>query len=124
MVVATWKTEKKLVEKVNDRPYGLGSDALSNDGRALRIAEDIVAKMANINDFGSNYMSQLLPFGGVKCSCFERLGAPEGLRECWYAKALIEDTCKDLAGIQLPTHALYFIFSRNITCTWAFLLSH
>ena len=37
--------------------------------------------MANINDFGVNYMVQDLPFGGVRLSGYGRFGGPEGLKD-------------------------------------------
>lgn len=47
--------------------------------------------MTSINDFTSTYMSQSLPFGGVKESGFDRFAGIEGLRGLCVAKAVAED---------------------------------
>ena len=92
MAVSQWNTEKELYERANDCPYALGSSIFSNDtARARRISENVSAGMANINDFGVNYLCQSLPFGGTKCSGFGRFAGPEGLRACCYPKAITED---------------------------------
>ena len=47
--------------------------------------------MSAINDFGTTYMCQALPFGGVKDSGFDRFGGVEGLRGLCVPKAVCED---------------------------------
>ena len=59
--------------------------------RAERIARAVGSGMANINDFGANYLMQSLPFGGIKGSGFGRFGGIEGLRECCYTKSMTGD---------------------------------
>ena len=81
-----------MLEMVNSTPYGLGSSIFSrNVTRAERIAEGIYAGMANVNDFGLNYMVQSLPFGGVRISGFDRFSGKEGLRSCCLLKSVVTD---------------------------------
>lgn len=47
--------------------------------------------MTSINDFGSTYMCQSLPFGGVKDSGFDRFAGIEGLRGLCIPKAVCQD---------------------------------
>ena len=49
------------------------------------------AGMTSINDFGSTYMCQSLPFGGVKDSGFDRFAGIEGLRGLCVPKAVCQD---------------------------------
>ncbi len=49
------------------------------------------AGMTSINDFTSTYMSQSLPFGGVKESGFDRFAGIEGLRGLCVPKSVAED---------------------------------
>ena len=52
--------------------------------------------MTSINDFGSTYMCQSLPFGGVKDSGFDRFAGVEGLRGLCVPKAV----CQDRSALQ------------------------
>ena len=47
--------------------------------------------MTSINDFGSTYMCQSLPFGGVKDSGFDCFAGIEGLRGLCVPKAVCQD---------------------------------
>ena len=49
--------------------------------------------MTSINDFGSTYMCQSLPFGGVKDSGFDRFAGIEGLRGLCVPKSVCQDRC-------------------------------
>lgn len=92
MAISQWNSEEELFKVVNSCPYALGSSIFcSNITRARHISKNICAGMANINDFGVNYLCQSLPFGGTKCSGFGRFAGPEGLRACCYPKAITED---------------------------------
>jgi hypothetical protein len=44
-----------------------------------------------INDFGSNYLVQSLPFGGVKDSGFGRFAGIEGLRALCLERSVLTD---------------------------------
>eukprot|EP00514_Thraustochytrium_sp_LLF1b_P010360 CAMPEP_0184553212 /NCGR_PEP_ID=MMETSP0199_2-20130426/31311_1 /TAXON_ID=1112570 /ORGANISM="Thraustochytrium sp., Strain LLF1b" /LENGTH=599 /DNA_ID=CAMNT_0026948901 /DNA_START=170 /DNA_END=1969 /DNA_ORIENTATION=- len=92
MAIRSWRTEEDLIEAVNDCNYALGSSIFSRDTkRANRIAKKVRAGMANINDFGINYLCQSLPFGGRGCSGFDKFAGPEGLRACCLVKAVTDD---------------------------------
>ncbi len=62
---------------------------------------NIQAGMTSINDFGSTYMCQSLPFGGVKDSGFDRFAGIEGLRGLCVPKAV----CQDRYAFKLADHA-------------------
>ncbi|HRI07481.1 MAG TPA: aldehyde dehydrogenase family protein, partial [Nannocystaceae bacterium] len=85
--------EAEAVAIANGTRFGLGSSVFTRDrARGRRIAAQIEAGMAGINDFGGlTYMAQDLPFGGVKDSGFGRMSGREGLRACCNVKAVLED---------------------------------
>ena len=56
------------------------------------IARSVRSGVANINDFGANYLIQSLPFGGVKGSGFGRFAGKEGLRACCFTKVCVVST--------------------------------
>lgn len=73
MLVVSFESDEEGVKMVNDCAFGLGSNVFSkNPARARKIASQIEAGMTSINDFASTYMSQSLPFGGLKESGFGR----------------------------------------------------
>lgn len=85
--------EAEAVAIANGTRFGLGSSVFTRDrARGRRIAAQIEAGMAGINDFGGlTYMAQDLPFGGVKDSGFGRMSGREGVRACCNVKAVLED---------------------------------
>ncbi|KAJ2089349.1 Meiotic Sister-Chromatid recombination aldehyde dehydrogenase [Coemansia sp. RSA 986] len=92
MVVMKFTDERDALEKVHSSPYGLGSSVFSGDrSRGRRVALELRTGMANVNDFGVNYICQSLPFGGVGISGFGRFAGPEGLRALCVEKAFTED---------------------------------
>ncbi|KAJ2707852.1 Meiotic Sister-Chromatid recombination aldehyde dehydrogenase [Coemansia sp. IMI 203386] len=92
MVVMKFTDEKDALDQVHSSPYGLGSSVFSGDrGRGRRVALKLRTGMANVNDFGVNYICQALPFGGVGISGFGRFAGPEGLRALCVEKAFTED---------------------------------
>lgn len=73
MSVVRWSTDDEVVALANDCPFGLGSSVFAGSQRRARaIASRLDAGMSAINDFGTTYMCQSLPFGGVKHSGFDR----------------------------------------------------
>jgi acyl-CoA reductase-like NAD-dependent aldehyde dehydrogenase len=77
---------------VNDSNFGLGSSVYCGDqNRGLALGRQIRSGMLCINDFGSNYLIQSLPFGGVKESGFGRFAGIEGLRACCLERAVVTD---------------------------------
>jgi len=80
------------LELVNGTVYGLGSSVYCGDAaRGLRLGRQIRSGMLCINDFGSNYLIQSLPFGGVKDSGFGRFAGIEGLRACCLERSIVVD---------------------------------
>lgn len=81
---------------INSINYGLGSSVFSKDvRRADRLAKKIYAGMTAVNDFGTGYLVQDMPFGGVKLSGFNRFAGKEGLRECCLTKSVVTDKFGD-----------------------------
>jgi hypothetical protein len=70
--------------------------------RARAIGDQLEAGMTSINDFAATYMSQALPFGGVKDSGFDRFAGVEGLRGCCYPKSVCEDRFPWLMKTNIP----------------------
>jgi acyl-CoA reductase-like NAD-dependent aldehyde dehydrogenase len=92
VIFRPWTDEEQLLKEVNNCPYALGSSIFSNDvARAERIAKRTRAGMANINDFGINYLCQSLPFGGRGASGYDKFAGPEGLRACCAIKSKTHD---------------------------------
>ncbi|KAJ2883522.1 Meiotic Sister-Chromatid recombination aldehyde dehydrogenase [Coemansia asiatica] len=92
MVVMKFSDEQDALRRVHASPYGLGSSVFSGDrARGRRVALKLRTGMANVNDFGVNYICQSLPFGGVGISGFGRFAGPEGLRALCVEKAFTED---------------------------------
>lgn len=92
LAVVKFRTDAEAVALANDCPFGLGSTVFSsNKARANAIAHQLQAGMTSINDFGSTYMCQSLPFGGVKDSGFDRFAGIEGLRGLCVPKSVCQD---------------------------------
>lgn len=93
LLVAKARDDREAIDLANSTTLGLGSSIFSRDARrARKIAAEIDAGMAAINDFGGlTYMAQALTFGGVKESGFGRINGREGLRACCNIKSVLED---------------------------------
>jgi acyl-CoA reductase-like NAD-dependent aldehyde dehydrogenase len=80
------------IQLVNDSDFGLSSSVYcGNAARGLAIGRQIRSGMCCVNDFGSNYLVQSLPFGGVKDSGFGRFAGIEGLRALCLERAILTD---------------------------------
>eukprot|EP00741_Cyanophora_paradoxa_P003056 tig00000663_g2968.t1 len=107
MLISKFSSDDEVIRRANATEYGLGSTVYSCDyGRANRIAEQLVAGMTVINDYGVNYLTQALPFGGVKISGFGKFNGPEGLRGVCYQKAVVTDRCR-LIRTKIPDALLF-----------------
>lgn len=90
--IMKFSTDEEVIKLANDSDFGLGSSVFSsNKRRAKAIASKLYCGMSAINDFGTTYMVQGLPFGGVKHSGFGRFAGEEGLRGMCLVKAVVED---------------------------------
>ena len=104
MLLCRVEDDAAAVAAANQVSYGLSSSVFSKDhARARRIADQVEAGMAAINDFGGvTYMAQDLTFGGVKASGYGRMNGREGLRSMCNVKAVMDD--------RLPMHRPNKIF--------------
>lgn len=90
--------DKLCLDMVNSSQFGLGSSVYCLDRkRGLSIGQQIRSGMCCINDFGSNYLVQALPFGGVKHSGFGRFAGPEGLQALCLERSMLMDR---IPGVQ------------------------
>lgn len=84
--------DEKCLEMVNDSCFGLGSSVYcGNQSRGLKLGRRIRSGMMCVNDFGSNYLVQALPFGGVKDSGFGRFAGIEGLQAMCLERSILID---------------------------------
>lgn len=114
-------SDSEVVRMVNDNDFGLGSCIWSgSQKRARDIARQLEAGMSAINDLGgTTYMSQSLPFGGVKRSGFDRFAGPEGLRGLCYPHVYSEDWVPGLKTslpplLQYPSTGKGFDFASSL----------
>lgn len=93
MLLCRVRDDAHAIEVANGTAFGLSTSVFSRSrARANRIASEVQAGMAAINDFGGmTYMAQDLTFGGVKHSGFGRMNGREGLRANCNVKAVLDD---------------------------------
>ncbi len=93
MLLCRVRDDAHAIEVANSTSFGLSSSIFSKDTRrANRIASQVQAGMAAINEFGgTTYMAQGLTFGGVKHSGFGRMNGRDGLRSLCNVKAVLDD---------------------------------
>jgi acyl-CoA reductase-like NAD-dependent aldehyde dehydrogenase len=86
-------SDAEAVALANNSDFGLSGCAHSaSQARAAAICQQMEAGMASVNDLeGTTYLSQSLPFGGVKYSGFDRFAGPEGLRGLCHVKSVVEN---------------------------------
>jgi acyl-CoA reductase-like NAD-dependent aldehyde dehydrogenase len=88
---------------INDSTFGLSSSVFcNNQNRALRIGQQIRSGMCCTNDFGSNYLIQSLPFGGVRDSGFGRFAGIEGLRALCLERSIVTDRFPNFIRTSIP----------------------
>jgi acyl-CoA reductase-like NAD-dependent aldehyde dehydrogenase len=92
MTIVRVRDEEEAIRLANDSAFGLGSSVFTRSSRrGERIARRISAGMTVINDYGTAYMMQSAPFGGVRASGFGRINGKEGLRACCNEKTVVRD---------------------------------
>lgn len=86
-------SDSEAVRMANNCDFALSSCAFSGStARAKKIASQLNAGMSAVNDLeGCTYMSQSLPFGGLKKSGYDRFAGPEGLRGLCSIRSVCED---------------------------------
>jgi len=85
--------DREAVRMANNCDFALSSCAFSASAkRAKSVASQLTAGMSSVNDLeGCTYMSQSLPFGGVKKSGFGRFAGKEGLQGLCTVRSVCED---------------------------------
>ena len=86
-------SDEEAVRLANNCDFALSSCVFSGDAkRGARLGSQLHAGMAAVNDLeGCTYMSQSLPFGGIKKSGYDRFAGPEGLRGLCMIRSICED---------------------------------
>ena len=85
-------SDAACVQLVNQSDFGLGSSVYCRDAaRGLALARQLRTGMCCVNDFGSHYLVQSLPFGGTKQSGFGRFAGIEGLRAMCLERSILTD---------------------------------
>lgn len=85
-------SDAECISLVNNSAFGLGASVYgANQKRALAVGREFRTGMLCINDFGSNYLVQSLPFGGVNDSGFGRFAGIEGLRALCLERSVLTD---------------------------------
>lgn len=96
------------VAMVNKCDFGLGSSVFCGDqARGLAMGRQFRTGMFCVNDFGSNYLVQALPFGGVKDSGFGRFAGPEGLQALCLERSILVDRFSSLVRTSIPPPLSY-----------------
>lgn len=105
LTICKVQNDVECLEMANATAFGLGSSVYcGNQTRGLALARQIRSGMCCLNDFGSNYLVQALPFGGVGESGFGRFGGPEGLRALCLERAMLTDASFIRTTIPPPLH--------------------
>ncbi len=96
------------IDLVNQCDFGLGSSVFcGNQSRGLAMGRQFRTGMFCVNDFGSNYLVQALPFGGVKDSGFGRFAGPEGLQALCLERSILVDRFPSLVRTSIPPPLSY-----------------
>mgnify|MGYP003884312935 FL=1 len=103
MAVIKFRTDEEVIAMADGTDYGLAMSVFAKSiKRAEHIGRSVASGVANLNDFGTNYLMQSLPFGGVKGSGFGRFAGKEGLRACCYTKAMTADLIPGMKTVVPP----------------------
>eukprot|EP01122_Echinamoeba_exundans_P000764 TRINITY_DN1069_c0_g1_i2.p1 TRINITY_DN1069_c0_g1~~TRINITY_DN1069_c0_g1_i2.p1 ORF type:complete len:447 (+),score=138.24 TRINITY_DN1069_c0_g1_i2:526-1866(+) len=114
MCLVPFDDEEELLRMVNSSKYGLCCSIISrNQARAERLATQIQAGMAVVNEFGFSYMIQDAPFGGVKTSGFGVFNGAEGLRGFCRAHVLHSERFWVPMDLKLPAVLAYPFYDNG-----------
>lgn len=104
----------------NGSPFGLGSGVYSLDiKKAGAVCAALRVGMTNINAFGTTYLCQGLPFGGVGISGVGCFSGEEGLLGQCYPKATTSDVISAIrtavpAPLLYPLTAKSAVFQQDV----------
>jgi len=111
--VYKFSNDDECLRIINNCKLGLGATVFVNDRRrAKKYIDGIEAGVISVNEFGTHYMNQALPFGGTKDSGYGRFGGVEGLRACCLMKTVTMDKSRFLKP-SLPRHVVYPILENS-----------
>ncbi len=125
MLIFKVKDEAEAITMANDSELGLQASVITHDrARGDRIARQIEAGGVCVNDFGLCYVSQDLPFGGIKYSGFGVMNGRDGLRAYCYPKAILSDrSFLEVPPVLFPVgsndyqiskHSMRMLFGRGL----------
>ena len=97
-------SDSVCVDMINNSNFGLSSSVYCNNAKRAyhNIGKHLRTGMCCINDFGSNYLIQSLPFGGVKDSGFGRFAGIEGLRALCLERSVVTDRFPGIIQTSIP----------------------
>ncbi|TDL28101.1 ALDH-like protein [Rickenella mellea] len=111
---------EEAIEIANGVGFALGASVFGpRQNECVAVAKQLECGMVSINDFGIFYLSQDLPFGGVKASGYGRFGGPEGLRSLTNPKAIVVDRWPSFIQTGIPTVLDYPVGS--LAASWDFV---
>lgn len=120
MLVMSFDTVDEAISLANGTRYGLGASVFGRDKRQCNYVVDrLQCGMVATNDFGSYYLNQGLPFGGVKSSGYGRFAGVEGLRGLCNLKAVTMDRWHGGIQTTIPPPLRYPV--RSGDRAWAFV---
>ncbi|EKM61621.1 uncharacterized protein PHACADRAFT_248325 [Phanerochaete carnosa HHB-10118-sp] len=119
--IIKYDTIEEAIAIANGTRYGLGASVFGPDQEKCveLVAKKLECGMVSINDYAVYYVSQDLPFGGVKMSGYGRFGGPEGLRALTSTKVIVVDRWPWLIQTSIPQPLDYPI--RSIALSWQFV---
>jgi acyl-CoA reductase-like NAD-dependent aldehyde dehydrogenase len=103
LIKVPYDSDELCIQLINDSKFGLSSSVYCNNAtRAYTIGKQLRTGMCCINDFGSNYLIQSLPFGGVNDSGFGRFAGIEGLRALCVERSIVTDRFPGIIQTSIP----------------------
>ena len=121
IVKVSGDSDDEAVRLANNCDFALSSCAFSGSAsRARRVAGRLNAGMSAVNDLeGCTYMSQSLPFGGLKKSGYDRFAGPEGLRGLCSVRSICEDLIPFIRNsipppMQYPASGVGHLFAQGL----------